>query len=27
VAGTLGGSVRAGWRITATIVRIALSAG
>jgi glycosyltransferase involved in cell wall biosynthesis len=26
VAGTLGGSLRAGWRITATIVRIALSA-
>ena len=26
VAGTLGGSIRAGWRITATIARIALSA-
>ena len=26
VAGTLAGSLRAGWRITATIVRIALSA-
>jgi glycosyltransferase involved in cell wall biosynthesis len=25
VAGTLGGSIRAGWRITATIVRIALN--